>query len=113
MKKPTRSGKNLRRTASGMPSVRLRATMILYLLFADAYVIGFMVLAMWLDLPINNTLIDDNSLSLGVALGIPMALGIYMGQRYFHKAVAVDFRQFVLNLLMVMSSVSLALIVLR
>jgi|SaaInl5LU_22_DNA_1037371.scaffolds.fasta_scaffold03975_7 uncharacterized protein len=100
-------------TASGMPSVRLRATMILYLLFADAYVIGFMVLATWLDLPINNTLIDDNSLSLGVALGIPMALGIYMGQRYFHKAVAVDFRQFVLNLLMVMSSVSLALIVLR
>jgi uncharacterized membrane protein YfcA len=100
-------------TASGMPSARLRATMILYLLFADALVISAMVLATWLDLPINNTLIDGNSLKLSIALGIPMALGIYMGQRFFHRAVSVDFRQFVLNLLMVMSTLSLLLIVLR
>lgn len=99
--------------ASGMPGAKLRATMIIYLWFADVLVIGFMVLASVLDLPIQNALIAPQSTTMLVVLGVPMALGIYWGQHTFHRRVDVDFRRFVLNLLIVMASLSLLLILSR
>jgi uncharacterized protein len=104
--------------AAGMRASQLRATMILYLLFADIYILASMLLAHVLSshqsLPVvGNTLFNSQSVLLATALGLPMAAGIVLGRRRFQRTPAGDYRGFVLNLLMLMSSISLLLVVAR
>jgi uncharacterized protein len=104
--------------AAGMRASQLRATMILYLLFADIYILASMLLAHVLSSHqtlhvAGNTLFNSHSVLLATALGVPMAAGIVLGRRRFQRTPAGDYRGFVLNLLMLMSSISLLLVVAR
>lgn len=104
--------------AAGVRATQLRATMILYLLFADLYILASMLVAHVVSSHqawpvVGNTLFNSHSLWLAAALGGPMAGGIVLGQRTFQRTPAGDYRGFVLNLLMLVSSISLLLVVTR
>ncbi|UFS56627.1 TSUP family transporter [Comamonadaceae bacterium M7527] len=104
--------------ATGMRASQLRATMILYLLFTDMYILASMLFAhMWsrhqASAIVGNTLFNNHSVLLAAALGLPMAAGIVLGRHRFQRTPAGDYRGFVLNVLMLMSSISLLLVITR
>lgn len=100
-------------TAAGLPGARLRATMVFFLLFSDSLMLVLMLAATAWDWPIANALFNAHSLTLALLMGLPMALGIQLGQRRFRRTGAQDFRRFVLNLLMLISGLGLLLIAWR
>lgn len=95
-------------TAAGIPASKLRSTMIVYLLFTDAYVILFMLLANAANMDGANAFFNEQTPALLLALGLPMGVGVWLGRRHFNKSGAKDYRSFILNLLIVMSSLGLA-----
>ena len=105
-------------TAACVPASQLRATMILYLLIADAYVVTLMLVSYQLGViqwsPVaGDALFSGQLVLLAAALGLPMAAGIALGRRKFEGTRSSDYRGFVLNLFMLMSGISLLLVVIR
>ncbi|ESS14886.1 Sulfite exporter TauE/SafE [Betaproteobacteria bacterium MOLA814] len=93
--------------AAGVQASALRATMIVYLLCADAYAMLLMLLAYWLAPKAENVFFTDQTPLLLMALGVPMLVGVYLGKRVFQQTSGKDYRAFVLNLLVFLTSVGL------
>ena len=89
----------------------LRATMIVWLMFIGAYVLGWAAVMPLIGQRPATTLVGIDALRWALVLWPTMALGLALGRRHFNGASVSQFRAFVLNLLVATSTLSLALAV--
>lgn len=92
-------------TATGMKAATLRATMIAYLLVAGCYAL---ICAAVVSGASGVSLLGRETLNWMLLLGPAMFAGIWIGRRSFGGADPAAYRRFVLNLLIVISALTVA-----
>ena len=90
-------------TAARLPATKLRATMIVYLLFAGPYTLLCAALVTG-GTEVGKGLLGTRTLIEAALFAPVMVLGIWFGKRAFAGADPLRFRRFVLHLLIVMSA---------
>lgn len=90
-------------TAARLPATQLRATMIVYLLFAGPYTLLCAALVTG-GTEMGKGLLGTQTLIEAALFAPVMVLGIWFGKRAFAGADPLRFRRFVLHLLIVMSA---------
>lgn len=89
--------------AARLPPVTLRATMVSFLLFAGAYGLAWAAIAS-ASAGAPNQLVNLDTLRWALLLGPGMLAGIWIGHRSFGSMNPAQYRRFVLNLLIVIST---------
>lgn len=89
--------------ATRAPAATLRATMVSFLLFAGIYTLAC---AAWVPLGTSrgSSLLSADTVRWGLLLAPSMLAGIWLGRRSFHSAAPARYRRFVLQLLIVIST---------
>lgn len=94
-------------STSRMPPATLRATLILLFVFTDVWALATAAVLKWTSFS-SRELIGGETLLWAGWLVLPMAAGIWIGQRLFAGVSDQAFRRFVLDLLLVLAVVVVA-----
>jgi hypothetical protein len=94
-------------STSRMPPATLRATLILLFVFTDVWALATAAMMKWTSFS-SRELVGGETLVWAAWLVVPMAAGIWVGQRLFAGVSDQAFRRFVLDLLLVLAVVVVA-----
>jgi uncharacterized membrane protein YfcA len=92
-------------SATPLPAVAMRATLVLLFFFGDLYALLCAAL-MPVSAEVGVPLLGWSALTMALFMAAPMALGMVVGQRFFTHTTPQQFRRLVLRLLMLLAVIT-------